>query len=236
MRGGEAGRRVPDHHRRLRVWAKRRRNTALHQPRIDRLLSPGARPLERPPERHSQRAPAIISLKPQVKVLFASGSDDLIPTAIEHLKALYPELPTEVVSEFPPPEGRWIPYHMNRSFWENLALCRWQFREKKIRLVAVILQPRMPYWRLRFLALALAPWNFLAFNESFGHFMFRPRSLPTILRHLAWRTRNFFVWEFSPRGATYTFLWRLLHPRAFRRPFMMLLARAAGVITTFLKA
>jgi len=186
--------------------------------------------VERLPERHSQRAPAIISLKPQVKVLFASGSDDLIPTAIEHLKGLYPELPTEVVSEFPPPEGRWTPYHVNRSFWENLALCRWQFRDKKIRLAAVILQPRMPYWRLRFLALALAPWNFLAFNENFGHFMLRPRSLPTIARHMAWRTRNFFVWEFSPGGTTFTFLWRLVHPWAFWRPFMALLARAAGVI------
>ena len=175
-------------------------------------------------------------MKPQVKVLFASGSDDLIPTAIEHLKALFPEIPTEVVSEFPPPEGRWTPYHVNRSFWENLALCRSQFRGKHIRLAAVILQPRMPYWRLRFLALALAPRNFLAINESFGHFMFRPRSVPTIVRHLLWRTRNFFVWEFSPGGATYTFLWRLLHPRAFVRPFMMLLARAAGLFTSLLKA
>ena len=61
-------------------------------------------------------APALISLKPQVKVLFASGSDDLIPSALEHLNALYPELPTEVVSEFPPPEGRWTRYHVNRSF------------------------------------------------------------------------------------------------------------------------
>jgi GT2 family glycosyltransferase/glycosyltransferase involved in cell wall biosynthesis len=172
--------------------------------------------------------PASIDLKPSVKVLFASGSDDLIPTAIEHLKALYPELPLEVVSEFPPAEGRWTPYHVNRSFRENLARCRAQFRGKHIRLAAVILQPRMPYWRLRFLALALAPWNFLAFNENFGHFMFRPRSVPTMVRHMLWRTRNFFVWEFSPGGAIYTFLWRLVHPRAFVRPLMALAARVAG--------
>ena len=174
-------------------------------------------------------------MKPSIKVLFASGSDDLIPTAIEHLEALYPELPIEVVSEFPPAHGRWTPYHVNRSFIENLARCRARFRGKHIRLAAVILQPRMPYWRLRFLALALAPWNFLAFNENFGHFMFRPRSVPTILRHLLWRTRNFFVWEFSPGGATYTFLWRLVHPWAFRRPVMALVARVAGAVTGWLK-
>ena len=192
--------------------------------------------MERSPARHSQRKLASIGLKQPVKVLFASGSDDLIPTAIERLKALYPELETEVVSEFPPPEGRWTQYHVNRSFWENLALCRSRFRGRKIRLAAVILQPRMPYWKLRFLALALAPWNFLAFNEDFGHFMLRPRSLPVIARHMAWRTRNFFVWEFSPGGAIYTFLWRLVHPWAFRRPFMAVAAGASGWITALAKA
>lgn len=169
-------------------------------------------------------------MKPAVKILFASGSDDLIPTAIEHLKALYPEVPVEVVSEFPPAGESWTPYHVNRSFRENLALCRAKFGDRHIRLAAVILQPRMPYWRLRFLALALAPWNFLAFNEDFGHFMLRPRSLYTIARHVRWRTRNFFVWEFSPGGAIYTFLWRLLHPWAFRRPLMAWAARIAGAL------
>src|SRR6202011_6133989 len=135
-------------------------------------------------------------------------------------------------SEFPPAGESWTPYHVNRSFRENLALCRAKFRDKHIRLAAVILQPRMPYWRLRFLALALAPWNFLAFNEDFGHFMLRPRSLLTIVRHMLWRTRNFFVWEFSPGGAIYTFLWRLLHPWAFRRPLMAWAARIAGVLRT----
>src|SRR5262249_46519934 len=57
----------------------------------------------------------------------------------------------------------------------------------------------------------------------------------TILRHVLWRTRNFFVWEFSPGGATYTFLWRLLHPRAFVRPLMALLARFAGWAASWLK-
>ena len=174
-------------------------------------------------------------MKPAVKVLFASGSQDLIPGAIEHLKAIYPELSLEVVSEFPPPEGRWTPYHVNRSFRENLAHCRSEFRGKQIRLAAVILEPRMPYWRLRLLALVLAPQNFLAFNEQFGHFMLRPRSLPTIARHLWWRARTFVVRELSPGGSTYTFLWRMRHPTAFRRPVMALAARIAGRIAALRK-
>jgi GT2 family glycosyltransferase/glycosyltransferase involved in cell wall biosynthesis len=93
----------------------------------------------------------------------------------------------------------------------------------------------MPYWKMRAVAFALSPWNFLAFNEDFGHFMLRPRCAVTIVRHLLWRTRNFFVWEFSPGGTAYTFLWRLLHPRAFRRPLLVMRARAAGMAVSWRK-
>lgn len=168
-------------------------------------------------------------MKQQVKVLFASGSADLIPTAIEHMLALFPEIPLVVVSEFPP-EGdvRWIPFHVNRRFADNLALVRASLKGQQVRLSAVILQPRMPYWPMRAVGFALSPWNFLAFNESFGHFMLRPRSIPTMFGHLRWRARNWFVWEFSPGGGIYTFLWRLAHPWAFRRPLMAILANAAA--------
>ena len=159
-----------------------------------------------------------------------------MPAAIEHLKSIYPEIPLEVVSEFPPAEGHWTPYHVHRGFRENLARCRARFRDKHIRIAAVILQPRMPYWRLRLLAFVMAPWNFLAFNEGFGHFMLRPRSAKAIARHLLWRVRSFLVREFSPGGSVYTFVWRLRHPWAFGRPLSMLAARAAGLFTAVLKA
>ena len=175
-------------------------------------------------------------MRETVKVLFASGSEDLIPTAIERMRSLLPELPLVVVSEFPPEHDRWIPLPVARGFWENYALCRWHFRDKKVRLSAVILQPRMPYWRMRCIGFLLSPWNFLAMNESFGHFMLRPRSAGTILRHLLWRTRNFFVWEFSPGGALYTLLWRAAHPSAFRRPIQAFAGRIAGAILGVLKS
>ena len=171
-----------------------------------------------------------------VKVFFASGSEDLIPTAIQHMREIFPEIPLVVVSEFPPQGVAWIPYPVSRGFWENLALFRWHFRGRKIRISAVILQPRMPYWRMRFVAFFLSPWNFLAFNESFGHFMLRPVSAGTILRHILWRTRNFLVWHFSPGGTAYTFFWRLAHPRAFRRPLLNLFAKCAGLQVGILKS
>ena len=171
-----------------------------------------------------------------VKVFFASGSEDLIPTAIEHMREIFPEIPLVVVSEFPPQGVAWIPYPVSRGFWENLALFRWHFRGRKIRISAVILQPRMPYWRMRFVAFFLSPWNFLAFNENFGHFMLRPVSAGTILRHILWRTRNFLVWHFSPGGTAYTFFWRLAHPRAFRRPLLNLFAKCGGVLVGILKS
>jgi GT2 family glycosyltransferase len=176
------------------------------------------------------------ALPETIKVLFASGSEDLIPTAIEHMREILPALPLVVVSEFPIEGARWIPYPLSRGFWENLSLFRWHFRGKRIRISAVILQPRMPYWRMRLIAFALSPWNFLAFNEAFGHFMLRPQTLGTVVRHLRWRTRNFFVWEFSPGGATYTWLWRLRHPRALVRPSQVMLAKIAGLVTAGLKA
>ncbi len=168
-------------------------------------------------------------MKQPVKVLFASGSEDLIPTAIEHMRALLPEIPLVVVSEFPPSDDcRWIPFHLHRDFRDNLALCRASLQDNTVRLSAIILQPRMPYWPMRAIGFVLSPWNFLAFNEDLGHFMLRPRSVPTILKHLLWRCRNFAVWELSPGGAIFTFFWRVVHPKAFLRPILTLAAHLAG--------
>ena len=151
------------------------------------------------------------------------------------MRKLLPELPLVVVSEFPVTGARWIPYPVARGFRENWALLRWHFRGRHVRLCAVILQPRTPYRRMQLIAFLLAPRNFLAFNENFGHFMLRPQSLATIVRHMLWRTRNFFVWHLSPGGSN-TFRSRLLHPRAFRRWLQVLRAQAAGAILTALKA
>ena len=125
-----------------------------------------------------------------VKVLFASGSDAVIAQTLERFSAIYPETPLVVVSEFPPAQGEWIPYHIRRSTRENLALARFKLAGRRIRVAAIILEPRTPHRRLRWMGLQLAPWRMLAFNETGQHFRLRPDNLPVILRNLLWRAGN----------------------------------------------
>ncbi len=141
-------------------------------------------------------------MKPKIKVAFASGTDDLNARLIEHMRQIFPELPLYVVSEFQPPgaELKWIRYNANRGF-ENLARCRAAFRGKSIRLAGVMLVPNVPFRAMRLMALLLAPRNFLAFNENLNNFMLRPRCVPAIARHIAWRVKNFVKWHWSDEAA-----------------------------------
>ena len=137
-----------------------------------------------------------MTLNPKIKIAFASGTDPLNRRLIEHLRALYPDLPLWVVSNFPPedPSLKWIRYRVNRTFAENLRRCREELRGHDIRLAGVMLVPNVPFRRMRLLALVLSPRAFVAFNENLNHFMLRPASLPAIARHIAWRAANLLRW------------------------------------------
>ena len=174
-------------------------------------------------------------MKPAVKVAFASGSEGLNVRLIARMQALYPELPLWVVSEFPCEQGQWIPYSPARSLRDNLGRCRAALRGKKIRLAGVLLVPRMPYRRMRLMALLLAPLAFLAFNENLDNFMLRPWTAGVILRHLAWRARNLLWHELHPGGGVYTFFWRLARPHEWRRPLARMGAALGGAIAACLK-
>ena len=138
-----------------------------------------------------------MTLNPKIKLAFASGTEDLNRRLIEHVRAIYPELPLWVVSDFPPedPGLKWIRYRVNRPFAENLRRCREELRGHEIRLAAVMLVPNVPFRRMRLLALVLSPRGFLAFNENLNHFMLRPGSMPAIARHIAWRGANALRWS-----------------------------------------
>ena len=107
--------------------------------------------------------------------------------------AIDPELPLWVVSDFPPEDKslKWIPYRIGRSLALNLARTRSAIEGRPIRLAGVMLVPNVPFRRMRLMALLLSPSGFIAFNENLDNFMLRPRSLPAMLRHAAWRIGNY---------------------------------------------
>lgn len=67
------------------------------------------------------------------------------------MRAIFPELPLWIVSDFPPDEKdlRWIPWRASRSLFENLPAARAAIGENPIRLAAVMLVPNVPFRRLR---------------------------------------------------------------------------------------
>jgi GT2 family glycosyltransferase/glycosyltransferase involved in cell wall biosynthesis len=130
-----------------------------------------------------------------VKVAFASGSEAILPAFLERFDAIRPDLALYVVSEYRPARGEWIRYRTGRSRGDNEAYLRWVLREKQVQLAAVVLQPQMPFWKMRLIALRLAPLRTLFYNENLDHFMLRPGSLGNILGHLVWRAKNFVRWQ-----------------------------------------
>lgn len=176
-----------------------------------------------------------------IKVAFLSCNDPLAAPFLERMHALYPDLPLYVVSEFPPPAPRgapppkWIPYRPNRTFAENYARCRATIGAARVRLAAVVLEPKTPYWPMRWMAFRISPLQFLAFNENLDNFMLRPRCAGTIARHFIWRAKNFLRWQLKPGGPTYTWAWRLLHPKHLRRPLFYAAGRLAGAAASRLR-
>ena len=164
----------------------------------------------------------------EVKVLFASGSDPVVALVLERFRNVFPELPLVVVSEFRVSDAEWIPYHIRRSWRENRDLIRARLGDRRVRLAAVILEPRIPHWRLRALGFALAPLHFLAFNETGEHFMLRPRSIPTMFRHLTWRMRNLARSQGQPESTTYRALEWFRKPGKFRLSILYRRAMARG--------
>lgn len=147
---------------------------------------------------------------------------------LERFRTIFPDVPLVVVSEFAPRDVEWIPYHIRRSWNENRDLIRAKLAGRRIRLAAVILEPRIPHWRLRALGFALAPLHFLAFNETGEHFMLRPRSVPTMFRHVTWRMKNLVRHQRQPESSTYRAMEWFRKPGKFRLSMLYRMAMARG--------
>lgn len=159
---------------------------------------------------------------------FASGSEDLIPEFLERFRRVAPELPLYVVSEFAPPQGVWIPYALGRTYEQNRARITDALKDERVAYAAILLQPRQPFWPMRWLGFRTAPRRLLCFNENLDHFAMHPRSVFAMLRHATWRAGNLIRWETKPGGWLYTQIWRLFHPWSLRRPLVYRLGLAAG--------
>lgn len=144
-----------------------------------------------------------------VKILFASGSDEVVAQTLREFKNVFPDTTLVVVSEFATSEGEWIPYHIRRTFGENRALIESRLRGRSIQVAAIILEPRTPHWPMRLLAMTLAPWKLLAYSETGQHFRMRPDNLPVMLRHLLWRTKNLIRSQMRKGGWLHD-TWKLL--------------------------
>jgi glycosyltransferase involved in cell wall biosynthesis len=126
----------------------------------------------------------------RVKVLFASCAPALLEAAVAKAQSIRPDLPLEVVSEFAPPAERWIRYEADRKFLENVQHCRDRLKGKRVEVAIVVLQPRVPYQRLRLISLLTGPRCILAMNENLDYFDVHPHSAGAIARHIFWRAGN----------------------------------------------
>jgi GT2 family glycosyltransferase/glycosyltransferase involved in cell wall biosynthesis len=136
-----------------------------------------------------------------IRVVFASGPADLNNALIDRIAALKPALPLFVVGEFEPHQGQWIPYHLLRSFKENLAAVRAELGGKKIHSAAIILAPAVPLSRMRLIAARVAGGRLTAYDgdlrpvigrDWMKYFANRAKSIGTSPRTLQWlhRLRN----------------------------------------------
>lgn len=122
-----------------------------------------------------------------------------------------------VLSELPPPAGAWIPHRPERSLKEEIARVRAEIGGRGIHLVCVLLTPEPIFHNLRRLAIRLGGLRTVFFNENLDHFMLRPRSLPAVAGHVAWRIGNWVRFQTKPGGLLYTWWWRTQRLSRWRR-------------------
>jgi GT2 family glycosyltransferase/glycosyltransferase involved in cell wall biosynthesis len=79
-------------------------------------------------------------------VVFGSGSPELLAATLERIGS--PE-PLIVVSEFAPPRGEWVPFHVRRRLTENRQLFEARLAGREIAGGAILLDPAHPHPDLR---------------------------------------------------------------------------------------
>ncbi len=109
----------------------------------------------------STAVPSSLDISQDVRLVFASGPEDLNRRLIEKIGQ-----PPVVVGEFAPVAGEWIPYHVLRSEADNLALVRAAIANRRVTEAAMVLSPAVPFAKMRRLAKAIAPRVLTLYNEK----------------------------------------------------------------------
>ncbi len=105
-----------------------------------------------------------------IKVVFASGPDRLNQALIDRVNTIHREIACYVVGEFEPQPGsctEWIPWHVRRSFRQNLAAVRAALRDKRIRTAAMLLSPGTPLMAMRIAAWMVTAGVLVVYDEDF---------------------------------------------------------------------
>lgn len=104
-----------------------------------------------------------------IDIVFASGPEHLNRALIDRIAGRHPELLLCVVSEFAPePEkgAEWIPWHVRRSFRENLAALRAAIGDRRVGWGAMIMAPGVPHTKMRFAAWMVARNVLTVYDEN----------------------------------------------------------------------
>ena len=157
-----------------------------------------------------------------VQVAWLAGSEALNAQFVAHLRALHPDLPLIAVAEFPVSNAQWIPYHPKRTQGENLRAIRASLRQEQVRVASLILMPREPYGRLRFIAVLLHRWRLAVYDRHLIQ-----RALPAQLLRFA---KAWMAWHAQPASPIRRWSRRIRNPREALVPFY---AKAANMAARF---
>jgi len=133
------------------------------------------------------------------------------------------------VGEFAPEPGRcsvWIPWHVRRSFNENLTAVRAAVAGHKIQLAAIALSQRVPLARMRIAAYLVAGNSLVVYDENLS--VVKGAGWGRILMERA-RAK-----AASPR--TRQWLWRLTHPAEAEIPVRARAAQLYGIAAARMRA
>jgi GT2 family glycosyltransferase/glycosyltransferase involved in cell wall biosynthesis len=165
----------------------------------------------------------------RIQLAFASGTAAQNRELIDRLANRRPDLPLYVVAEFRPHQGEWIPWHVQRSFRDNLDSLHAALRGHEVVASAMLLARGVPLGRMRLAALMLAsplaPLQLTVFDEE-GH-EFPALALPV---HLLGRVVGTVEAQLASGGRARKWLIRLAHPAEAEIPLRARLAQARGIV------